>query len=298
MNKWIQKNYDHISNVGSAIVSVLLSMLAGFISKTIVPSDEATTSTDIYVTVTLIFFAGALIVILSLISAKIKKKLFKESDYNKYVQKAYLAIQDYSFESQNYYQEIDSGNLNSWFLHNIQLTVNKCYDFFASSYTSGEIVMEETKFEVTFMTKSYKDKKITIPCSCNKEKRTPTSMLLRENNPDIYADTITAEVYKEYEKHCKPTFRIIENTEDPKGKTGYHFVYDNQRQRIKSTVVLPVLSHKNELLGTLVVHCNTPDFFKENQRAFWYEILQLFACEIGKNKLLLDSTVSDKNKPF
>lgn len=298
MNKWIQRNYDHISNIGSAIISILLSMLAGHFLNILSAPEETSKSAQIYITLSLIVFTLILIILMSCLSAKIKKWIFKESDYNRYIQKAYLAIQDYSFESQNYYQEIDRGHLDKWFLHNIQLTVDKCYDFFTSSFTSGRILVEETNFEVTFMTKSYKDLKITIPCSCNKEKRTPPSMLMREKDPQVYDKTVTAEVYKEYEESCKPTFRIIENTENTDGKESYHFIYDNQRKRIKSSVVMPVLSHKSELLGTLVVHCNTPGFFKKGQRDFWYEILQLFACEVGKNKLLLDSTINDGNKPF
>lgn len=223
--------------------------------------------------------------------------MFKDSDYNRYIQKAYLAIQDYSYESQNFNLEVDGNSIDKYFLHNIQLMVDKCYDFFVSSYSSDKILVDDTKFEVTFMTKSYKDSHITIPCSCNREKRTPTSMLYRDENPTIYDNTVTAEVYKEYEEHRKPTFRIIEDTTIA-DRVQYNFIYENQKARIKSSVVIPVLSHKNELLGTLVVHCDTPNFFKEEKRNFWFEILQLFACEIGKNKSLLDSTMQEDKVPF
>lgn len=297
MKKLIVKNYDHISNIFSATASILLSLLASYIYDKL--KSENTSGVNIYIIITLIIFATAAIILLSILSKHIKKYVFKDEDLNKYIQKAYLAIQDYSLETQSYFQEIGNKDLNSWVYQNIQSAVNKCYDFFYSSFGCNKILVEDTKFEVTYMTLSYKDSKITIPCSCNKEKRTPTSMLMREKNPDVYQNTVTAEIYKEYIEHCKPSFKIIEDTsQETTSKTKYHFVYDNQKDRIKSSVVLPILSHKNELLGTLVVHCNTPNFFKEEQRMFWYEILQLFASEIGKNKLLLDTMVKKGNEPF
>lgn len=297
MIKWIAKNYDHISNIISAIASILLSLLGDYIYDKIKSEDASGINT--YIIVTLIVFASIVIILLSMLSKYIKNHLFKDENLNNYIQKAYLAIQDYSLESQSYLQEKGSSDLNSWFFQNIQSAVNKCYDFLYSSFGSNKILIEELKFEVTYMTLSYIDSKITIPCSCNKEKRTPTSMLMREKNPDIYQNTVTAEIYKEYNDHCKPSFKIIENTiQETSPSKKYHFVYDNQKDRIKSSVVLPILSHKNELLGTLVVHCNATNFFREEQRSFWYEILQLFASEIGKNKLLLDAMVSKGSEPF
>lgn len=297
MKKWIEYNYDHISNVASAIVSILLSLLASCIYDKIKIKDAS--GVNIYIVITLIIFAFVIIILLSILSKHIKKRIFKDGDLNNYIQKAYLSIQDYSLESQSYLQEKGSKDLNGWFLQNIQSAVNKCYDFFYFSFGGDKILIEEIKFEVTYMTLSYIDSKITIPCSCNKEKRTPTSMLMRAKNPDIYQDTVTAEIYKEYNDHCKPSFKIIESTVQEESSTQkYHFVYDNQQDRIKSSVVLPILSHKNELLGTLVVHCNSSYFFKEEQRLFWYEILQLFASEIGKNKLLLDTVVTNGSEPF
>ena len=62
--------------------------------------------------------------------------------------------------------------------------------------------------------------------------------------------------------------------------------------------MLPVLSHKSELLGTLVVHCDSNGFFKEGKKNFWYEIMQLFASEIGKYKLMLDYIVTKGKEPF
>ncbi len=295
--KWVVNNYDHLSNIISAIASILFSLVTNYLYDNIKSEDSSIT--NIYIIITLIVFVLAAIIGLSVLSKRIKKYIFKDEDLNNYIQKAYLAIQDYSLESQSYLQEKGSKDLKNWFLQNIQLAVDKCYEFFYSSFGGDKILIEETKFEVTYMTLSYFDSKITIPCSCNREKRTPTSMLMREKDPDVYQNTVTAEIYKEYNEHCKPSFKIIENTNrEESSKQKYQFVYENQRERIKSSVVLPVLSHKNELLGTLVVHCNTLYFFKEEQRMFWYEILQLFASEIGKNKLLLDAMVEKGSEPF
>ncbi len=297
MKKWIENNYDHISNIVSSLISIGLSILTNFVYDKL--KGENTGGANIYIIITLFIFVFGIIVIISIVSKIIKKHIFKDENLNEYIQKAYLAVQDLSLESQSFLQEEKSKDLTNWFLKNIQLAVDKCYDFFYSSFGGGKILIEGTKFEVTYMTLSYKDSKITIPCSCNREKRTPTSMLMRDQNPDIYNNTVTAEIYKEYATHCKPSFKIIESTVKKENVSeGYTFLYENQNERIKSSVVLPVLSHRNELLGTLVVHCNTEGFFKEEQREFWYEILQLFASEIGKNKLLLDNVNKEESFPF
>ena len=128
MKKWIQNNYDHISNIVSALASVSLSLLASYIYDQIKSNDTA--GTNIYISISLAIFAIFIIIGLSIISKKIKKCIFKDDDLNKYIQKAYLAVQDFSLESQSYLQEKSEKELSIWFYHNIQLAVNKCYDFF------------------------------------------------------------------------------------------------------------------------------------------------------------------------
>lgn len=296
IKKFVINNYDHISNIISALLSIGLSVLASTIYENL--KDESTKSNNTFIIVSLVIFVLALIFVISIVSKKLKNHLFKDEKYNEYIQKAYLAIQNLSLKNQEIFQEkcsssYDKKNMQEWVLQGMQLAVEKCYEFFYSSFGGGVRLIEETKFEVTYMTLSYIDGKITIPCSWNREGRTPTSMLMRSSNSDVYDETVTAEIYKEYEAHCKPSFRIIENTE-----TNYSSIYKNQKDRIKSSIVLPVLSHKSELLGTLVVHCNCEDFFKEQQRNFWYEIMQLFASEIGMYKLLLDYIVESGDNPF
>ena len=66
-------------------------------------------------------------------------------------------------------------------------------------------------------------------------------------------------------------------------------------------MILPVLSHKNELLGTLVIHCNQAGFFKTSRYDFWNERLEIFSVELGYHKLLLDYYIESNpnaTKPF
>lgn len=296
VKRFLIKNFDHISNVVSAILSIGLSILASVVYDNF-KQDEQTKS-NIFILISLGIFVLTLIVVISIISKRIKNHIFKDEKYHEYIQKAYLAIQNLSLKNQAILQEKCNGDydkraIQKWALEGMQLAVENCYNFFYNSFANGVRLIEETKFEVTYMTLSYKDNKITIPCSWNREGRTPTSMLMRSSNPNIYANTVTAEIYKEYYEHCKPSFKIVESTE-----SNYSFIYDNQKDRIKSSIVLPILSHRSELLGTLVVHCNSKNFFKEEQRDFWYEIMQLFASEIGMYKLLLDFVFEKGDVPF
>ncbi|MBO5110541.1 MAG: hypothetical protein J6D21_07480 [Clostridia bacterium] len=301
---WIKNKiidyYDQISNIVSAILSIILSLLANYIYDFLCADAESSTQANYFIITTLVLFVIVLIVGISLVSQKIKKYLFRDKYYNEYIQKAYFAIQDLSKKNQEEFQNLCEVTYNktdyiNWLSRCIQISVEECYNFFYNSFGSGSSLFSDTiiNFEVTYMTLSYKDGKITIPSSCNYERRKPTSMLMRDRNPDIYCGTVTAEIYNEYNKHRKPSFRIIESTQK-----GYKFIYDNQNQRIKSSIVLPVLSHKSELLGTIVVHCNKEFFFSKKQRKFWYEIMQLFALEIGTYKLLLNYIVEQGDVPF
>jgi GAF domain-containing protein len=110
-------------------------------------------------------------------------------------------------------------------------------------------------FEVTFMTKSYVDGKITIYAYQNRDRRAPPSLLLREHDPDLYErGTETSKIYQ----MVKPEMRIISNTfvgmpDEVHGE--YQSLYTGQLDRIKSSIIYPVLSDSNQLLGTVVVHC-------------------------------------------
>lgn len=299
--KWLEKNYDVIANTISSFLSIGISVGVSFFYDYITKGTDSRNS-KIFITISLIVISILLIAGTSLLCKKIKNAILKDYKYDTYVQKAYMVIQQLSLKSQAALQEIGDAKFGEeemtlWIMKSIQLTIDECYNFFCASFDSGINLIDEVKFEVTFMTLSYEDSKITIPFSCNKEHRRPRSMLMRKNGEkDIYDKTITADIYHEYEKNKNPLIKIIENTSQD---NSYKFLYNKQEDRIKSSIVLPVLSHNSKLLGTVVVHCNSGGFFKKDKQDFWYEIMQLFASEIGKYKLILDYICKrDGKAPF
>jgi len=170
-------------------------------------------------------------------------------------------------------------------LNIIQKIVSAAYETFDDYYGNSVNPTERIKFEVTFMSKSYIDGGITIPASQNRENRIPTSLQLRKGRADFYNNTITASIYRE----ARPSIHIIEDTSDP--RSGYEELYPNQQKRIQSTIVFPVLSNENILLGTLVVHCDKKNFFRIEKAKFWSELLEIFAKRLAYEKLYLDNLV-------
>ncbi len=132
------------------------------------------------------------------------------------------------------------------------------------------------------MTKSYIDGYITIPASANKDGRSPLSMVLRKAQPKIYENTISASIYRE----TRPNVKIIEDTSNQ--KFGYEVLYAHQLDRIKSSIISPVFSDTNELLGTLVVHCDLINFFKYDKLKYWTNLLEIFAKRLAFEKAKLD----------
>ncbi len=175
-----------------------------------------------------------------------------------------------------------SGAIEGYPLKNIQEIVDATYSTFESAYGVSVNIEKRIDFEVTFMTKSYVDNKITIPASKNRDGRSPQSMVLRKNKPDIYDKTVTASVYKEE----RPDIQIIEDTTDPSCR--YAELYPKQQQRIKSSIIYPVKSDKNELLGTLVVHCDKPGFFNLSRKKYWCDLFDIFAKRIAIEKIKMD----------
>lgn len=165
----------------------------------------------------------------------------------------------------------------------LQRIVEATYATLEAAFGKSPVVTERIDFEVTFMTLSYVDGKITIPACANREGRAPRSMLLRRGNNEIYSNTITATVFRE----PRPAVHIIEDTRRP--EANYQEIYPNETERIKSSIVFPVLSNKNELLGTLVVHCDSIEFFKNDDRKYWCEFLEVFAKRLACAKAKLDA---------
>ncbi len=172
---------------------------------------------------------------------------------------------------------------------NFQLLSEMLYNTLESHFGDEENIENRIEFEVTFMTRSYIDGEITIPVCANRDKRAPRSMLLRKENHYIYNDTVTAEIYRD----VRPKPRIIENTAD---NNNYKEIYSGQKSRIQSSIIYPVLSDTNELLGTLVVHCNLARFFKERDVKYWCELLEIFSKRIAIEKVQLDRLYADLNE--
>lgn len=195
------------------------------------------------------------------------------------------------------YIKITDDEMASICVQNIKDVVESCYDLFDSRYTTSKSLVKAMDFEATFMTISYKDNYITIPASFNKERRAPHSMLKRDNNKEIYDGTETWKIYNQERENETPRMIIIEDSQTK----DYKSLYPNQKERIKSSIILPIFSPENKLLGTLVVHCKTTKFFRETKRSYWRELLEIFSVEIGKQKIILDKIINKNpaiEKPF
>ena len=171
----------------------------------------------------------------------------------------------------------------------LQSTVDDAYQLFESRYGQSSKIENRIDFEVTFITKSYKDGYLTIAASANRNRRSPQSMGERARDCKIYENTIAAELYRL--NNSTPVLRIIENTEKDES---YKELYPRQKERIKSSLVHPVLSPNNELVGVLVVHCNKAGFFQCSFRKFWDELLETFAMRLAFDKVLLDTLANER----
>lgn len=164
----------------------------------------------------------------------------------------------------------------------LQQIVYAAYQTFEAAFGKGIDASDRVDFEITFMTKSYNDGRITIPAYANREGRAPRSMLLRASETDIYERTVTAVIYRE----PRPSMRIIPDTSNRESE--YQELYPGQRQRIKSSIIFPVLSDTNELLGTLVAHCDKTNFFLHDHEKYWDDMMEIFAKRIALIKRKMD----------
>jgi hypothetical protein len=166
---------------------------------------------------------------------------------------------------------------------NIQRIITKVYQVFESRFAESNRMQDRVNFEVTFMTKSLRDGGITIPAFANRDGRQPTSMQQRAGNPKHYEKTVTASIY--LEEH--PKLQIIPDTYDKTVR--YAELYAGQKERIRSSIVYPILSPQNRLLGTLVAHCDRANFFTETDRKFWDDLMHVFARRLAFEKVKLDA---------
>jgi hypothetical protein len=170
-------------------------------------------------------------------------------------------------------------------VHVISEFVKAAYLTFSDSYGDGSDPMTRINFEVTFMTMSYRDKRITIPACANRDSRQPRSMVLRATDPDIYKNTETAKIYRA----PRPEPVIVNDT---KQFPNYDQLYPGELERLRSSIIYPILSDKNELLGTLVTHCDREGFFDSTRSKYWFDLLEIFAKHIAVEKRKLDVLTS------
>jgi hypothetical protein len=168
-------------------------------------------------------------------------------------------------------------------LQTIQGLVEATYRTLDAHYGQAARLAETIEFEVTFMTRSYKDDGITIPAASNEHGRSPKSMLERPGNPHKYDETVTGDVYSDH-RH-EPQF--VEDTRDEEWSGRYN-LYPEQRLAILSALVWPVLAADYTMLGTLVMHCDRARFFLKKDRKFWGQFCEIFSKRIALAKLQLD----------
>lgn len=163
----------------------------------------------------------------------------------------------------------------------IQEVVDRLYLVLEALYSGPRDRITQIAFEVTFMTKDYDDGFVTIWAWRNRDRRSPRSLLLREARPDIYKDTVTASVYESE----RPDMVIVEDT---RKADFYKPLYEGQKARIQSSIIYPVLADNNELLGTLVTHCDSAGFFKVEDARYWSALLEIYAKRIAHQKVCMD----------
>ena len=174
----------------------------------------------------------------------------------------------------------------------IQSIIEAAFKAFETVYGRASRPDDRTDFEVTFMTRSYEDGKITIPACANRDGRDPRSMVLRKTDPDIYEGTETAKIYAA----SRPYVMIVEDTKA--GACTYKELYSGETDRIRSSIISPVLSDKNELLGTIVVHCDRKNFFKRSKGKYWSDVMEVFTKRLAFEKRKLDLLVGSKPAQF
>lgn len=285
MNKFkefLLSYYDKIVHILSSIINILITVFISIYVEEIKIFLKVQTWTVIIFGV-LVFIVW--ITFQLFIFQLIKKKFLPELGEEKNILHAFNSVRDTETKQQENLTaltDINNESLMEVCKFNLEQTVIACYTLFYEKYSECHGFANGINFEVTFMTKSYIDNKITIPFGCNRDHRQPISMQMRVSNPDIYENTVTAAIYK----MNRPEMQLIPDTNNPNSK--YASLYNNQKSRIKSTIVAPVMSSENALLGTLVIHCDKTKFFTKFKYRFWEDLIAVYTAKIGKEKIILD----------
>lgn len=132
------------------------------------------------------------------------------------------------------------------------------------------------EFEAVFMTRSLEDGKV-LPAAW--AVRTPRSLHELEADPDRYEQTEAARSYREDDDGDRVPTRVIEDTGGE--KLDYDFVSNNEKGRIRSTVLKPCYSGASRLLGFIVIHSNRRNAFKADETLFWDALLDPLAAEVA-----------------
>ncbi len=309
--KMIKKNYDTICTF---LIPVMLTVLIevfkylyNYVMKIKAESGDTLEKVfpwmkPICVLMCIILYLILFYIILR-INDWIKSKLFNTPNEEKYMKDTFLRLKEFGSKRQNCFRtdSIPMVSCSSYaeFLINthkksIDLVVATCLEFFKDSYSEQGNLVNEISFEVSFMSKSFIDDKITIVSSDNNKHRTPPSMLNRSSDPNIYDNTETGKLYERYIQNPSETL-AIHIVEDCSTENKFTTLYEGQIDSIKSMAVLPILSPQNELLGTLVVCVNQANFFKNQEHYFWNELLEIYSVELGYHYLALKYCISLNN---
>lgn len=193
---------------------------------------------------------------------------------------------------------LDIGERSAWKLYVrhspieiIKMYIESIFISISKVYTDQTDIDDVIKFEATFMAKSPIDHGISIYAWANTDRRSPKSLLKRPGNPLCYDGTVTADLYRDQ----NPMMKIIEDTSNT--KYGYTELYRKQLERIKSSIVYPVISGQQKLQGTVVIHCDSKNFFLESDRKFWEAFMAIFgkriSLELGRLNDAIEPHIGD-----
>ena len=178
----------------------------------------------------------------------------------------------------------------------LQQLVEAIWDVVNSHHNSSSTdEFDRMDFEVTLITQSRKDSHLTIAAWKNRDMRRPRSLAKRKIQPTLYKNSEAAKLIELGSVSTK----IIEDTSRP--EVNYAQYYDDQRLRIRSCVLHPVISPAHQHLGVLVLHCNRPGFFKAKEQRYWSELFSVFSSAVGLELERIDAfnrAINLDNKPM
>jgi hypothetical protein len=170
--------------------------------------------------------------------------------------------------------------------------VTQLYETVEAQYGTAPSIEDHIEFEVTFMTLSLRDSKITIASWANRDGRAPKSLAKRDVKPETYSGTETAKLYADENR----AVRIVSST----AGGDYKELYPGQKRRIQSSIVYPVVDDMFALLGTLVVHCDRDGFFSNDDIKVWRELIEPYTKRLALARIAVEKFVDmhPEYRPF